>query len=407
MTADAARAPGAPPFRPRDPAFLQDPYPTYRRLRAEAPIAFYAPWNAWLVMRHADVTRLLRDRRTARVAPPEGGAAIRPGLEPFDAIQAGSLLEIEPPDHTRIKQVVQEVFTPRHVRALGGRIAALTESLADALAAAGDAPDLLTVFAEPLPVTVIAELLGVPEADRHRLLPWSKAIIGMFEPERTAEMERAAVSAAAAFADYVRWLAARRLEAPADDLIGRMVAVRQQDPERLSEGELVANAILFLDAGHEAVVNVLGNGLHALLTHSDQRDRLLADPALVPTAVEEMLRYDTPLQFFERVFLDDVPLAGHTFRRGERACLYYASANRDEAVFAEPDAFDVAREPNPHVAFGLGVHYCIGAPLARLELQAAVTTLLRRFPTMRVVDEAPRYQPRNVFRYLTELRVRP
>ena len=254
-------------------------------------------------------------------------------------------------------------------------------------------------------MTVIAELLGVPEGDRGALLPWSKAIIGMFEPERTPAMEAAAVAAASEFAGYVRHLMGAKRAAPGEDLISRMVAMRDEDGARLSEGEVVANAILFLNAGHEAVVNVLGNGLLALLRHPDQLARLRADPGLLRPAIEEMMRYDGPLQFFERYVLEDLTYAGIAWPRGTKLVLYYGAANRDPDVFEGPDRFDVGRDPNPHLAFGLGLHYCIGAPLARLELAVAIGGLLRRFPALRLVGAAPTYVPKNVFRYLSALPV--
>jgi cytochrome P450 len=400
-------------FRPTDPEFLADPYPTYARLRREAPIFFHRPWGKWILTRHADIDRLLRDRRLGRVLPREQqgrSPAERPPLNPehapFHAIQEGSLLEIEPPDHTRIREVVHSAFTPKHVRALRTRIEALCRRLADDLEAApGRQADLIRVFAEPLPVTVIAKLLGVPEADRHRLVPWSKAIIGMFEPERTSAHERAAVLAAAEFSDYLRRLVREKRLDPGDDLVSRMVAVHDARPERLSEGELIANCILFLDAGHEATVNVIGNGMKALLSHPDELARVRRDPELVGSAVEEMLRFDTPLQFFERFALEDMEYRGFTWPRGTKLCLYYASANRDDEVFAAPGRFDVGRNPNPHLSFGMGLHYCIGAPLARLELGAALSTLLERFPNLRLAGQEYRYLPKNVFRYLEELRV--
>jgi len=397
-------------FRPTDAGFLQDPYPTYARLRAEAPIAWYEGWGKWIVTRHRDVDALLRDRRLGRVAHHLAPASDRPLAHPahaaFDAIQAGSLLEIEPPDHTRVKQVVHDVFTPRHVRALQGRIEALVERLIDDLEARGPREfDLIRDFAEPIPVTVIAELLGVPAADRGRLLPWSKAIIGMFEPERTPDMAAAANAAAGEFAGFVRALMAAKRLAPGDDLISRMVAVHDADPERLTEGEVVANAVLFLNAGHEAVVNVTGNGMLALLRHPDQLRAVRDDPALLRPAIEEMMRYDTPLQFFERFVLEDMTYAGQAWPAGTKLCLTYAAANRDPEVFADPERFDVRRHPNPHLAFGLGLHYCIGAPLARLELGVSLGALLRRFPRLELRTASPQFQPRNVFRYLTELRV--
>jgi cytochrome P450 len=366
-----------------------------------------------VLTRYRDVDRLLRDRRLGRVMEGVEKRAPDPAHAPFDRIQAGSLLEIEPPDHTRIKQVVHDVFTPRHVRALAERIDALCRRQADALAerieADGEA-DLIAVFAEPIPVTVIAELLGVPEEDRHQLLPWSKHIIGMFEPERTPESEAAAVRAADAFARYLRELVAIKRRVPGEDLITRMTRVHDADPAQLSEDELVANGILFLNAGHEAVVNVLGNGMRALLAHEEQLARVRADAGLVPTAVEEMMRYDTPLQFFERFVTEPMRFEAddgtvHAWPAGTKLALYYASANRDPAVFSDPERFDVGRDPNPHLAFGLGIHYCIGAPLARLELRHAVGALLDRFPSLRIAQDELSYVPKNVFRYLTELRV--
>jgi cytochrome P450 len=400
-------------FWPTDPAFLADPYPTYARLRREAPIFFHRPWGKWILTRHCDIDRLLRDRRLGRVLPREQqgqSPAERPPLNreyaPFHAIQEGSLLEIEPPDHTRIREVVHAAFTPKHVRALRTRVEALCQSLADDLEAApGRQADLIRVFAEPLPVTVIAELLGVPEPDRHLLVPWSKAIIGMFEPERTPAHERAAVQAAGEFSDYLRGLVREKRLNPGDDLVSRMVALHDATPERLSEGELVANCILLLDAGHEATVNVIGNGMRALLAHPDELARLRRDPELVSPAVEEMLRFDTPLQFFERFVLEDMEYQGCAWPRGTKLCLYYASANRDDEVFEAPERFDVGRHPNPHLSFGMGLHYCIGAPLARLELAAALSTLLERFPDLRLAEKEYRYLPKNVFRYLEELRV--
>ena len=394
-----------PRFSPQDPAFIADPYPTYARLRREAPIFYYEPWDKWILTAYEDVNALLRDKRLGRVMRNER-VVQNPAHAPFDAVQEGSLLELEPPDHTRVRGAVHAAFTPRHVRGLEARVERLCERLAAGLLEIKTREaDLLETFAEPLPVTVIADLLGVPERDRHHLLPWSKAIIGMFEPLRTPEAEARAVAAAGAFAAYVRGLMEQKRAAPGDDLVSRMVALHDADPDALSEREVVANCVLFLNAGHEAVVNVIGNGLRALLTHPEALASVRESPALIPTAVEEMMRFDTPLQFFERFVLEDFIHKGHHWKRGAKLCLFYAAANRDPAVFARPDTFDVNRDPNPHLAFGLGLHYCIGAPLARLELQTALRVLLTRLPNLRLAEGRLEYEPKNVFRYLKELRV--
>lgn len=391
-------------FNPTDPAFLQNPYPTYKRLRDESPIFFYEPWGKWVLTRHSDVSALLRDPRLGRVLT-NVKVRTNPEHAAFDDIQEGSLLELEPPDHTRIKTAVQDVFTPKHVRALEAKIAALCDRLAAQLASNPDrCADLLSDYAEPIPVTVIAELLGVPERERYRLVPWSKAIIGMFEPERTPAMEQEAVKAAGEFAAYIRELIHEKRTDPADDLVSRMVTLHDADPERLSEPEIVANAILFLDAGHEAVVNVVGNGMVALLSRPDVWEQLRAQPELLETAVEETLRFDTPLQFFERVVREDLEYGGFVWPRGTRLCLYYASSNRDERVFRNSDTFDPTRDPNPHLSFGLGLHYCIGAPLARLELRHALRALLEHVPDIKLSGPTT-YQPKNVFRYPAAVRV--
>ena len=397
-------------FQPTSPDFLANPYPFYKELRERAPIFFYEPWGKWILMRYEDVNALLRDRRLGRVLENvrEESLLSAFGAEAaaFEVSRIGSLLEIEPPDHTRVKDVFHQTFTPKRVRELSSKVTALCEELVDRLESrSARHADLIQDFAQPIPVTVIADLLGIPERDRHQLVPWSKGIIQWFEPERTPTMEAEAISCAQAFMTYLKRLIPERRAEPSDDLFSAMLAVHDADPERLSELELVNNCILLLNAGHEAVVNVIGNGLYALLARQDQWAKVKADPALVPTAVEEMMRFDTPLQFFERVVREDLHYKDFDWPRGMKLCLYYGSANRDPAVFHEPDTFNPGRSPNPHLAFGMGLHYCIGAPLARVELQAALKTLSSRLPDLRLVGEPPEYHPKNVFRYLKELKV--
>ena len=397
-------------FQPTSPEFLANPYPFYKELRETAPIFFYEPWGRWVLTRYEDVNALLRDRRLGRVLENvrEESLLTAFGAEAaqFEVSRIGSLLEIEPPDHTRVKDVFHQTFTPKRVRELSAKVTALCEGLVDDLEARPERrADLIEDFAQPIPVTVIADLLAIPEVDQHRLVPWSSGIIGWFEPERTPAMEAEAVRCAHEFMAYLKGLIPERRATPGDDLFSAMLRVHDAEPERLSELELVNNCILLLNAGHEAVVNVIGNGLYALLSRPNQWAEVKADPALIPTTVEEMMRFDTPLQFFERTVLEPLHYQGFDWPRGTTLCLYYGSANRDPAVFHDPEVFNPGRSPNPHLAFGTGLHYCIGAPLARVELQAALRTLTTRLPNLRLTGEKPEYQPRNVFRYLKELRV--
>ena len=264
--------------------------------------------------------------------------------------------------------------------------------------------DLLEDYAVPLPVTVIAELLGVPEADRGRLRPWSSDIVAMYELDHSEEQARRAVLAVEEFSAYLAELAAARRHAPQDDLISAL-AQAEDGGERLSEAELIATCILLLNAGHEATVHALGNGMLALLRHPDQMRRLRAEPALVERTVEEMLRYDTPLPIFRRWVLEDMEYHGHRFALGQQLGLVYGAGNRDGARFARPHEFDITRRDNPHLAFGGGVHYCLGAPLARLELEIAVNTLLRRFPNLRLDRASLEYKETYVFHGLKALPV--
>lgn len=397
-------------FQPTSPLFLANPYPYYKELRETAPIFFYEPWDKWILTRYEDINVLLRDKRLGRVID----HALKPEeRKPRSEIEAayevsrdGSLLEIEPPDHTRIKDVFHQTFTPKRVRELSGKVHALCDRLANELLAKSERrADLIEEFAQTIPVTVIADLLGIPEQDRHHLVPWSKGIIGWFEPERTREMELEALRCAQEFMAYLRQLIPQKRKTPNDDLMCAMIAVHDNERGRMSEQELINNCILLLNAGHEAVVNVIGNGMYALLSHPEQWKNLKADASLIPTAIEEMMRFDTPLQFFERFVLEDIRYKTFTWKKGTRLCLYYASANHDEGVFKHPETFDITRDPNPHIAFGLGLHYCIGAPLARVELQAALQTLSQRLPGLRLETKNAEYHPKNVFRYLKELRV--
>ncbi len=396
-------------FDPADPAFIADPYPVYRRLREDHPILWNPATNQWLLSRHADVNRLLRDRRLGRTylhqsTHAEMGRPDPPAWHaPFHELNDAGILDLEPPDHTRLRRLVLKAFTPRIVEAMRQRIGAIVDGLIDDFGGAGEV-DLIAQFAEPLPVTVIAELLGVPEADRHLLRPWSADICLMYELDPPEASARKAVRASVEFGAYLRDLLAERRQRPGDDLISALAAV-VDDGDTLTETELIGTCVLLLNAGHEASVNGAGNGWWTLFRHPDALAQLRADPSLLPSAIEELLRYDTPLSLFERWVLEPIEVEGVAIPRGDEVALLFGSANRDPAVFDQADTLDLARDPNPYLSFGAGIHYCLGAPLAKLELGIAFESLLRRVPKMELV-EAPRWKPTFVLRGLDTLRVR-
>lgn len=384
-------------FRPADPGFLADPYPAYAVLRREVPIGYDESASCWVVSRHADVSALLRDRRLGRVFTPRQPAGV---FAAWNRINADAMLDLEPPEHTRQRRLVSAAFTPRRVAALRAPVRRLAERLLDE-AIDGDRLELMSGLAEPLPVAVIAELLGVPEEDRHRLRPWSRDIVGLYELAYDDTAEDRAVTAAAEFDGYLRGLIADRRRRPGEDLLTALVAASEEG-DRLTEDEVVATAVLLLNAGHEATVNALGNGVLALLLTPGALGRLRAEPGLLAPAVEEMIRYDAPLSMFQRTAFVDVDVTGRTVRPGERVGLLLGSANRDERAFARPDLFDVSRPDNPHVGFGAGIHYCVGAPLARLEMQEAISALLGRYRRLELAGEPVR-RPTFQFRGLTNL----
>jgi hypothetical protein len=314
---------------------------------------------------------------------------------------------MEPPDHTRLRRLISTAFARGHVERLRPWVEDLAGRLVDGLVerSGGTEPvDVLSGMAEQLPVDVIAELLGVPVADRPLLRPWSNAIVKMYEYGRTAAVEDAAEQAAADFVSYLRELAADRRRSPGEDLLSHLVSVRDAEGDRLTEDELVTTCILLLNAGHEATVNVSGNGLLALLRHPDQLRRLREDRALLPTAIEELMRFDSPLQLFERTATEDVGIGGITVPAGAKIAALLGSANHDPAVFASPETLDVGRTDNPHISFGAGVHFCIGAPLARVELQASFGALLERTSSLELGGE-PHRRPEFVIRGLADLPV--
>ncbi|MFE9170699.1 cytochrome P450 [Streptomyces kebangsaanensis] len=395
-------------FDPWDPAFVADPYPAYAELRARGRVLYYEPTDQWLVPHHADVSALLRDRGLGRTYQHRftheefGRTAPPPEHEPFHVLNDHGMLDLEPPDHTRIRRLVSKAFTPRTVERLKPYVHRLANELVSALVEAGGG-DLLTDVAEPLPVAVIAEMLGIPEADRAPLRPWSADICGMYELNPSEEAAENAVRASVEFSDYLRELIAERRKEPGEDLISGLIAAHDED-DRLTEQEMISTAVLLLNAGHEATVNATVNGWWALFRSPDQLAALRADHSLVPSAIEELMRYDTPLQLFERWVLDEIEIDGTTIPRGAEIAMLFGSANHDPAVFTDPGRLDLTRRDNPHISFSAGIHYCIGAPLARIELAASMTALLERAPTLALAAE-PQRKPNFVIRGLEGLDV--
>ncbi|WP_329280341.1 cytochrome P450 [Streptomyces sp. NBC_00691] len=389
-------------YDPFSPEFVADPYPAYAELRAAGRAHWHGPTGQWLIPHHEDVSALLRDRRlgrtyTHRFTHEEFGQEAPPAAyEPFHTLNDHGLLDLEAADHSRIRRLVSKAFTPRTVEDLAPTVRRLAAGLVGDLVAAGGG-DLQAAVAEPLPVAVIAEMLGVPEGaeERGRLRPWSAAICGMFELNPSAETARRAVEASVEFSDYLRELIARRRKEPGDDLISSLIAV-----EGLTEQEMISTCVLLLNAGHEATVNTTVSGWWTLL-----REGVRPDPEKLSTAVEELLRYDTPLQMFERWVLDDIEIGDRTIPRGSEVALLFGSANRDPARFGPTaDTLDLTRADNPHITFGAGIHYCLGAPLARLELTAVFRELLQQAPNLRLTAEPVR-KPGFVIRGFEELLV--
>ena len=386
------------------PEVVADPYPHFAKAREIAPVQWHDGLGMWLTFSHAAADAVLRTRTLGRLWAPRWPDERMPF---FDLIHIHSLLENEPPTHTRLRRLVAGAFARGHVERLRPRIAELADRLADGVADAGSdgsQVDLIRHYAEPLPVQVIAELLGVPESDWHLLRPWSNAIVKMYEYAVSGEQRMAAETAAREFVEYLRSLVAERRHAPGEDLVSSLIAETDAEGGRLTEDELVTTCTLLLNAGHEATVNVVGNGVTALLNHPNQLAALRADPDLVPTAVEELIRYDSPLQLFERTALADSVIADVTVSAGTKIAALLGAANRDPSAFDDPDRFDVSRDPNPHIGFGAGIHFCVGAPLARVELQSSLATLLRRFPSITLAAQ-PERRPEFVIRGVRSLPV--
>ncbi len=406
-------------FDLNDPAFIRDPYPRLATLRETKPVYHDEVYQKVFFYRYDDIAALLKDRRLGRqithvLGRDElGWPPPNPKLKPFDDFQALHLLDREPPDHTRLRSLVQKAFTVSRVESLRERIVAVVNGLLEKTDPKNF--DVHRDLAEPLPVVVIAELLGVPEEHRAQLRPWSAAIVKLYELGYSDREVEAASNAVIEFSNMLRGLVEERRIAPKDDLITALVSVEEQG-QKLTVDELISNCILFLNAGHEATVNGTCAAVLALGRNASARDQLAqsardadATAPIWKTAIEEFLRYDTPLPMFERWVLEDISWNSSggavELERGQEVALMYASGNRDPRKFPQADELVLTRQDNPHLTFGLGTHYCIGAPLARLEMSLALHALLRRFPNFRLETDDVQYGDGFVIRGLETLSI--
>ncbi|MDQ3249072.1 MAG: cytochrome P450 [Chloroflexota bacterium] len=390
-------------FDPRSPAFRRDPYPYYDLLRTNAPVFYWPAWGITFLTRHDDCSELLRDNRLGHGMMGDASSESPLAQRALFDMQANWLLFKNPPDHTRLRGLVHKAFTPRMIEQLRSTVQAITDGLLDRVQAAGEM-DLIADLAYPLPVTVIAEMLGIPEADRQAFHEWSDALARSLDLTEDPAVYERANQAAATFTAYLRELANRRRVEPQADLLSALVAVEEAG-DHLTEAELYATCSLLLIAGHETTINLIGNGTLALLRHPEQLALLRQNGALIKPAIEELLRYDSPVQMTSRMVLEKVAVRGQTLQPGQQVSFMLGAANRDPEVFSTPDVLDITRKNNPHLALGGGIHYCLGAPLARLEGQIALETLLRRVPTLALNTATPIYRDNYVLRGLEALPV--
>ena len=370
-----------------DKDFLIDPYPALAEARGVGKPFWHEPTEMFLAARHADANAVLRNKSLGRIFTPKTPET---DWHDFNYLHSDSILDSEPPKHTRLKSLVSKAFNPRTINALTPEIERLTTMLLNDCADKREQNgtfDVLADFAEPLPVKVIAHMLGFPDDDEHLLRPWSQSIVKMYEVNPSEAHKAEARTAATEFADYVHGLMKLRQSHPGTDLISTLAAA-EKDGERLSVEELIATCVLLLNAGHEASVNGFGNGIVAALRRPSVMEPLRGDPRTVSrTALEEFLRFDSPLQLFERTATSDTEINGVAIRQGQKIAALLGAANRDLDVFENADSMDLTREPNQHIAFGAGIHFCIGAPLARLEMNISLPALIERFPALELAGE--------------------
>jgi len=390
--------------------FKADPFPLLARLRASEPVyrttlPDKVKTPVWLLTRYEDAGALLKGERFVKnrrsALTPEQLRKL-PWVPPMFRPLERNMLDLDQPDHTRLRALVHKGFTPSLVEQMRGRVQSLADELLDKVASKGEM-DLIADYALPLPMTIITEILGVPTEDRHKFHKWSQAVVSLSSPNATVRV----IPSVWMFIRYLRRFFKVRRRDPRDDMASALIQAEEAG-DKLNEDELLAMVFLLLIAGHETTVNLIGSGVLALLEHPSQLDKLRAEPTLMKSAVEELLRYTSPVfMTTERYAREDVTLHGMTIPRGEMTLGVIGSANRDETVFEQPDTLDITREPNRHLSFGQGIHFCLGAPLARMEAQIAVGTLLRRMPELRlkVSPDSLRWRPSMILRGLDSLPV--
>jgi cytochrome P450 len=380
-----------------DPAFVENPYPALKELRQVGKPVWHEEVGMFLAARHVDANAVLRTKTLGRIFTPKEPES---QWNEFNWLHSDSLLDSEPPKHTRLRSLVGKAFSRSRIEALRPeveRIANLLLDEAENKLSSNGHFDLIADYAEPLPVKVIAALLGFPDEDEHLLRPWSQSIVKMYEVNPSLEAQAEAQQAAHEFAEYVRDLMNKRKAQPSSDLISELATVEEAG-EKLNAQELIATCVLLLNAGHEASVNGFGNGMVATFERADQLELLRRNPrAIADTAIEEFLRFDAPLHLFERTATADTEIGGVTIKTGQKIASLLGSANRDETVFERADELDLTREQNPHIGFGAGIHFCLGAPLSRIEMSVSLPLLFERFPDLSLAKE-PKRRPTFVLR---------
>ncbi|MCH8849437.1 MAG: cytochrome P450 [Chloroflexi bacterium] len=397
-------------YNPWSPEAVANPYPMFKQLREQNPIQRMEVLDGWVLTRYDDVVRVLKDsrfsadRRNART--PLMAEALKAQEEMGPVANTQTMLSADPPEHTRLRGLVSKAFTPKVVDNMRVHIQDIVAGLLDEVQAKGSM-DLIEDLAYPLPVIVIAEMLGVPPEERDTFKRWSDDLVAnMGAPGMTPDPElmKRAQTSSNEMADYFRERIAERRKAPKEDLLSALIAAEERG-EVLSEDEVLATCVLLLAAGNETTTNLIGNGMLALLRHPEQFQKLRDDASLTDTAVEELLRYDGPVQATARVANEDVDVGGQQVEKGQMVMCVIAAANRDPAHFDDPETLDIARKDNKHIAFGFGIHFCIGAPLARIEGQAAISALMRRMPNLRLENDEPAWNGNFILRGLRSLPV--